>query len=139
MNETQELVKELTEMAEMAGIEITPNAQKIAWFVRSKINQEQAAEIDRRKAEVDRLTKERDDAVRTVGEIAATVPLPDIIRATGSVKDMIDYFKQQAQEIARLRAGLTRVRARLNDDHYDEAVSLCTELLQTKNPDTERR
>lgn len=73
-----------------------------------------AAELATLRARVEELERERDGYRKIVADIAASVALPDTIRATGSAGDMIAYFK-----------GL-RDRA----DRLSEATRLAVEVLE---------
>lgn len=54
---------------------------------------DQAAEIARLRTDVEQLQVAVVAHLNVIGEIAASVALPDVIRATGTVGDMIGYFK----------------------------------------------
>lgn len=58
------------------------------WTVNEAARERQRAE----KAEV-----ERDGWLKIVGDIAALVPLPSVIKATGTTGDLIDWIKQQVE------------------------------------------
>lgn len=68
-----------------------------------------------------RLTAERDGWMRIVGQIAATVPLPLILKATGSTGDLIAHFKAQADHIETLEARVATLSAALEPFGHDAA------------------
>lgn len=61
-------------------------------------------------AENERLRAELDGWIRIVGEIAASVALPEVIRATGSARDMIAYFKNLRDRAEKAEAALASTK-----------------------------
>ena len=55
-------------------------------------------ELVKLRQENEHLRRQRDAWLRAMGDIAAAIPLPDILKATGSVQDMIDYLKTALKE-----------------------------------------
>lgn len=64
-------------------------------------------------ATIKRLERERDGYLFVVAEIAASVALPDVIRVTGSPKDMISYFTELRARAEAAEAEASRLRERL--------------------------
>jgi hypothetical protein len=70
-------------------------ATKDEWAARCFGVEERLAEAQARIAKIE---DERDAWIQTVGKIAATIPLKDTIGATGTIGDMIEYFKKTMKD-----------------------------------------
>lgn len=66
------------------------------------------------------LVTERDEWKRVFGHFLAAIPLSDVIVASGTVQDSIDYFKEAITERDRLSATLDRVMEILTPDEGDD-------------------
>ena len=53
-----------------------------------------AQSLDDAADEIERLRNQRDAYLRGVGQIYSSIPLPDVVRATGSLGDLVAYLKE---------------------------------------------
>lgn len=87
MNDLVERLRKTQELYEQAGVDGSEGAL-------------QAREAADR---ITALEAERDEWIKIVGQIAGAVPVPEVLIATGSVGDLIDYFKGLRAERDMLR------------------------------------